>query len=78
MSMTYKELYAQYENCIEIQNRIIANCRQDYMTAIKSGNRNKAEQLGRILKIYYDERNDLVTGANEMKKYIEKETEIVG
>ncbi len=75
--MSYRELYAQYENCIEIQNKIIAKCRQDYMDAIKNGNRNKAEQLGRILKVYYDERNDLVTGANEMKKYIEDEADMV-
>ncbi len=75
MNMTYRELYAQYKDCIEVQNSIIAKCRQDYINAIKSGNRNKAEQLGRILKIYYDERNDLVTGANEMKKYIEVEGE---
>lgn len=75
--MSYRELYAQYEKCIEIQNSIIAKCRQDYMDAIKRGNRNKSEALGRILKTYYDERNDLVTSANEMKKYIEDETEMV-
>lgn len=75
MDMTYSELYAQYKECIEVQNSIIASCRQDYINAIKSGNRNKAEQLGRILKIYYDERNDLVTGANEMKKYVEDEAD---
>lgn len=75
--MSYRELYAQYENCIETQNKIIAKCRQDYMNAIKNGNRVDAERLGRILKIYYDERNDLVTGANEMKKYIEDETDMV-
>ena len=75
--MSYRELYAQYEQCIEVQNKIIAKCRQDYMDAIKRGNRNKSEELGRILKVYYDERNDLVTGANEMKKYIEDETDMV-
>lgn len=77
MNMSYRELYAQYKDCIEVQNEIIAKCRQDYISAIKSGNRNAAEKLGRVLKIYYDERNDLVTGANEMKKYIEAETEMV-
>lgn len=75
--MSYRELYAQYEDCIELQNKIIAKCRQDYMTAIKNGNRNAAEHLSRMLKIYYDERNDLVTGANEMKKYIEDEADMV-
>ncbi len=75
--MSYKELYAQYEMCIEVQNRIIAKCRQDYMDAIKKGNRNKSEALGKILKTYYDERNDLVTSANEMKKYIEDEVDKV-
>lgn len=74
---SYKELYEQYEQCIEVQNKIIAKCRQDYMDAIKNGNRNKSEALGKILKVYYDERNDLVTGANEMRKYIEDETEMV-
>ncbi|MBQ7295915.1 MAG: hypothetical protein IJW86_06945 [Clostridia bacterium] len=73
MNTSYRELYAQYKDCIEVQNEIIAKCRQDYISAIKAGNRNMAERLGRVLKIYYDERNDLVTGANEMKKYIETE-----
>lgn len=75
--MSYKQLYEQYEKCIEIQNSIIARCREDYMKAIKEGNRYKAEKLGRVLRIYYDERNDLVTGANEMKKYIEDEADMV-
>lgn len=75
--MTYKELYNQYNNCIEVQNRIIAKCRQDYMDAIKSGNRNKSEELGKILKVYYDERNDLITSANEIKKYVEDESDMV-
>ncbi len=75
--MSYRELYAQYEQCIEVQNKIIAKCRSDYMDAIRCGNRNKAEALGKILKVYYDERNDLVTGANEMKKYIENEADLV-
>ena len=73
--MTYTELYAQYESCIEIQNKIISKCREDYMAAIKKGNHNKSEALGRILKTYYDERNDLVTSANEMKKYVEAENQ---
>lgn len=76
MDISYKELYEQYEKCIEIQNKIIEKCRQDYMNAIKGGNRNKSEQLGKILKIYYDERNDLITSANEMKKYIADQTDI--
>ncbi len=75
--MTYKELYNQYNKCIEVQNRIIAKCRQDYMDAIKSGNRNKSEELGKILKVYYDERNDLITSANEIKKYVEDESDMV-
>ncbi len=75
MGLSYKELYAQYVKCIEIQNSIIDKCRQDYISAINNANRNKAEHLGRILRVYYDERNDLVTGANEMKKYLEYETE---
>ena len=74
--MTYKELYNQYNKCIEVQNRIIAKCRQDYMDAIKSGNRNKSEELGKILKVYYDERNDLITSANEIKKYVEDESDM--
>lgn len=76
--MSYRELYAQYEQCIEVQNKIIEKCRQDYMAAIKAGNRNKAEALGKVLKVYYDERHDLLTGANEMKKYIENDTDLVG
>lgn len=75
--MSYKELYEQYVTCIETQNKIIAKCRQDYVNAIKSGNRATAERLSKILKIYYDERNDLVTGANEMKKYIEDDIDMV-
>lgn len=73
--MSYKELYNQYVRCIEIQNEIISKCRQDYVNAIRDGNRNAAERLSKILKIYYDERNDLITGANEMKKYINEEIE---
>lgn len=69
--MSYGELYAQYEKCIEIQNVIIAKCREDYISTLRGGDKNKAEKLARILKTYYDERNDLVLSAKEIKKYIE-------
>lgn len=75
--MNYKELYEEYLRCIEVQNKIISKCRQDYLSAIKNGNRAASERLSKILKIYYDERNDLVTGVNEMQKYIEDDIAMV-
>lgn len=65
-----KQLYEQYCQCIEVQEQIIKACRRDYIKALNEKKWNESERLGRILKTYYEERNDLMISANDLKKYI--------
>lgn len=71
MNMTINELYQQYEKSIAVQSDIIASCRRDLDKARKERKNIQAAELNRILRILYEERNELMLNAHELKKYIE-------
>lgn len=71
MSMSINELYEQYEKSIELQSQIIASCRKDLEKARKQRKNIQAAELNRILRILYEEKNELMLNAHELKKYIE-------
>ncbi len=71
MDLTINELYEQYEKSIALQSDIIAACRRDLDRA-KSAHKNKqAAEISRYLRILYDEKNELMLNAHELRKYIE-------
>ena len=71
MDLTINELYEQYEKSIALQSDIIASCRRDLDRA-KSAHKNKqAAEISRYLRILYDERNELMLNAHELRKYID-------
>ncbi len=71
MNMTINELYEQYEKSIAVQSDIIASCRRDLDRARKERKNIQAAEISRILRILYEERNELMLNAHELKKYIE-------
>ena len=71
MDLTINELYEQYEKSIALQSDIIASCRRDLDTAKKAHKNKLAAEITRYLRILYDERNELMLNAHELRKYIE-------
>lgn len=71
MNTTINELYEQYEKSIALQSEIIASCRRDLEKARKQRKNMQAAELYRILRILYEEKNELMLNAHELKKYIE-------
>ena len=71
MNTTINELYEQYEKSIALQSEIIASCRRDLEKARKLRKNMQAAELYRILRILYEEKNELMLNAHELKKYIE-------
>lgn len=68
---TINELYEQYEQSIKVQTDIIASCRRDLDKARKARKNKQAAELTRYLRILYEEKNELMLGAHELKRYIE-------
>ena len=71
MNMTINELYEQYEKSIAVQSDIIASCRRDLDKARKARKNIQAAEISRILRMLYEERNELMLNAHELKKYID-------
>lgn len=71
MNMTINELYEQYEKSIAVQSDIIASCRRDLDRAKSERKNMQIAELNRILRMLYEERNELMLNAHELKKYIE-------
>ena len=71
MNMTINELYEQYERSIAVQSDIIASCRRDLDRARKERKNIQAAEISRILRMLYEEKNELMLNAHELKKYIE-------
>ena len=71
MDLSINELYEQYEKSIALQSDIIASCRRDLDRAKKARKNKQAAEISRYLRILYDERNELMLNAHELKKYIE-------
>ena len=71
MDLSINELYEQYEKSIVLQSDIIASCRRDLDRARKARKNILAAELSRHLRILYEEKNELMLNAHELKKYIE-------
>lgn len=71
MNMTINELYQQYEKSIALQSEIIASCRRDLEKARKQRKNIQAAEINRLLRILYEEKNELMLNAHELRKYIE-------
>jgi hypothetical protein len=71
MDLTINELYKQYEESIVLQTQIIASCRRDLDRAKKARKNILAAELARHLRILYEEKNELMLNAHELKKYID-------
>jgi hypothetical protein len=65
------ELYQQYEKSIALQTEIIASCRRDLDKARKTHKNKQAAELTRYLRILYEEKNEMMLNAHELRKYIE-------
>lgn len=72
MDLSINELYQQYEKSIELQSQIIASCRRDLNRAKKERKNILAAEISRNLRILYEEKNELMLNAHELKKYIEE------
>ena len=75
MNLSISELYDQYEKSIELQTKIIASCRRDLAEARKQRKNILAAEISRHLRILYEEKNELMLNAHELKKYIEETQE---
>lgn len=71
MNLSINELYEQYEKSIALQTQIIASCRRDLDRARKARKNLLVSEISRHLRILYDERNELMLNAHELKKYID-------
>jgi hypothetical protein len=71
MDLSINELYQQYEKSIALQSDIIASCRRDLDRAKKERKNKQAAEISRYLRILYDEKNELMLNAHELRKYIE-------
>ena len=71
MDLTINELYNQYEKSIALQSDIITSCRRDLDRAKKAHKNKQAAEIARCLRILYEEKNELMLGAHELRKYIE-------
>lgn len=71
MDLSINELYKQYEESIALQTQIIASCRRDLDRAKKARKNILAAELTRHLRILYEEKNELMLNAHELRKYID-------
>lgn len=71
MDLSINDLYRQYEKSIAVQSDIIASCRRDLDKAKKTNQNKVATELTRYLRILYEEKNELMLNAHELRKYIE-------
>lgn len=63
------ELRETYENCIDVQKRVIANNRKRLMKAEKDMNFAEIRRLRYILNILYDEKSELEELCNGLREY---------
>lgn len=71
MALSINELYMQYEACIALQSDIISACRRDLESLRQQRKHIEYAKLSRYLNMLYDEKNELMSSAHELRKYIE-------
>ncbi|MGN0446952.1 MAG: hypothetical protein ACI4GC_00220 [Acutalibacteraceae bacterium] len=69
MKLSIEELGKQYEQCITVQNEIIAKNRQRLNEATKRNSFNETKRLNTLLKVLYDEKWELEEKLRGIKQY---------
>lgn len=69
MKLSIEELGKQYEQCITVQNEIIAKNRQRLNEAAKRNSFNETKRLNTLLKVLYDEKWELEEKLRGIKQY---------
>lgn len=69
MKLSIEELGKQYEQCITVQNEVIAKNRQRLNEATKRNSFNETKRLNTLLKVLYDEKWELEEKLRGIKQY---------
>ena len=70
MANSLSELSATYEKSIDVQQGVIDSTRKKLKEAYAEYNFKEVERLNSLLRILYDEKNELELSAYEIKKYL--------
>ncbi len=69
MALTLQELGKEYENSIRIQKEAIEDCRARLVKAREKYNCSEIKRLNTLLRVLYDEKNELEERANQLREY---------
>ena len=69
MGNTLRELGNTYESCIEIQQKVINSYRKKLNEATKAYNYKELQRLNALLKVLYEEKEELEIAAHSIGKY---------
>ncbi len=70
MSNELRELSKTYEECISVQDKVIASYRKKLNEAHKKFNMKEVARLNSLIRVLYEERMELQLSAHQMKKYL--------
>lgn len=70
MANSLSELSVTYEKSIAVQQGVIDSTRKKLKEAYAEYNFKEVERLNSLLRILYDEKNELELSAYEIKKYL--------
>ena len=70
MANSLSELSVTYEKSIAVQQGVIDSTRKKLKEAYAEYNFKEVERLNSLLRILYDEKNELEMSAYEIKKYL--------
>lgn len=59
-----------YEECIAVQEKVIAGYRKKLNEAHKSYNMKEVQRLNSLLRVLYDEKMELQMTAHQIEKYL--------
>lgn len=69
MNTSLGDLAREYENSLVIQSKVIAEYREKLSMAIRNRNSGEIKRLNTMLRILYDEKNELEERTNELRAY---------
>ena len=70
MSNELRELSKTYEECISVQDKVIAAYREKLKTARKEFNMKEVARLNSLIRVLYEEKMELQLSAHQMKRYL--------
>ena len=71
MNGSFRNLYVQYNHCIEVQKNVIARYRARLHHAQQSFNMAEVQRLNALLRILYEEKSELEERANGLREYLQ-------